>query len=130
MGVAGGTPGRTQVVLQGSRRVTQLQVSIYHPLPHGKANNFQIWPWHSWSLQVWSPPARWSTASRQTTILSTLESLKISLTVEKGTYLYLMRRQSTSRTFLTMAKPLMFSSGQMGQLFPTLPGMICSQKLV
>ena len=29
-------------------------------------------PWRSWSLQVWSPPARWSTASRRTTILSTL----------------------------------------------------------
>ena len=26
--VAGGTPGRTQVVLQGSRRVTQLQVLV------------------------------------------------------------------------------------------------------
>ena len=29
-------------------------------------------PWRSWSLQVWSPPARWLTASRRTTILSTL----------------------------------------------------------
>ena len=28
--VAGGTPGRTQVVLQGSRRVTQLQVINCH----------------------------------------------------------------------------------------------------
>merc|ERR1712200_194845 len=32
MGEAGGTPTRTQVVLQGSRRVTQLQASPYHPL--------------------------------------------------------------------------------------------------
>ena len=33
----------------------------------------------SWSLQVWSPPAGWSTASRRTTILSTLVTCPLSI---------------------------------------------------
>merc|ERR1711970_1508062 len=46
------------------------------PTLHGKANVCQKWHWCSWSLQVWSPPSWWSTASRRTTILSTLESFE------------------------------------------------------
>merc|ERR1712088_101378 len=127
MGVARGAPPHTHLVAAVHTGVQEGHTAPgldLPPLLHGKAKVCQKKWKHfcSWSLQVWSPPAGWSTASRRTTILSTLESLKTSLTVLAETSLCLTTRQFTSRTSLTTAR-LPTSSGPMGSLSRTSPGM-------
>merc|ERR1711928_186348 len=116
MGVARGAPPHTHSVAAVHTGVQEGHTAPgldLPPLLRGKAKVCQKWKhFCSWSLQVWSPPAGWSTASRRTTILSTLESLKTSLTVLAETSLCLTTKQSTSRTSPTTARLPTSSSGR------------------